>query len=80
MRSILGADVPVRILKSDHAIVELLFEENTTTSSEQRVAKNLTLADAHELLDWLEVHGIRNVELSGEEGGLVSVKWSTEIA
>jgi hypothetical protein len=39
------------------------------------IAENLTLAEATELLDWLEGHGIRTDEVRMTEDGKMTIRW-----
>jgi hypothetical protein len=43
--------------------------------SDIRVAAHLTITDARDLLDWLEVHGIRARDVAIEPDGYMSVRW-----
>jgi hypothetical protein len=39
------------------------------------IAEDLTLAEATELLDWLEGHGIRAQEVQLDETGRMTIRW-----
>jgi hypothetical protein len=46
-----------------------------TTSVPSGIAENLTLAEATELLDWLEGHGIRAEEVRLTDDGKMTIRW-----
>ena len=39
------------------------------------IGEHLTIAEATELLDWLEGHGIRAKDVSLDTDGLLTVRW-----
>jgi hypothetical protein len=56
-----------------------LFAPNDSAfgNSDERMAEHLTVAEAGELLDWLEGHGIQARDVEIESDGYMSVRWQT---
>jgi hypothetical protein len=41
-----------------------------------KVAENLTVSEARDLLDWLEGHGIRASEVDTDAAGRITIRWT----
>lgn len=52
-----------------------VLDEQSVATGDQQVADHLTLAEASDLLDWLEVHGIQARDVQFDREGFVSVRW-----
>lgn len=51
-----------------------------TTLPEPRAADGLTIAEARDLLDWLEAHDAGPMRVEVEESGRVTVRWGLVLA